>query len=67
MNKKYIITIICFLLITLIVCGCGQNSGETGNINPETSVTYNTSFKNMPKMSYENVATYVFEDTVIFE
>ena len=44
-----------------------KNSGETGNINPETSVTYNTSFENMPKMSYENVVTYVLEDTVIFE
>ena len=55
------------LLITLLVCGCKKNSGETGNINPETSVTYNTSFENMPKMSYENVVTYVLEDTVIFE
>lgn len=44
-----------------------KNSGETENINSETSVTYNTSFENMPKMSYENVVTYFLEDTVIFE
>lgn len=67
MNKKYIMTIICFLLVILIVCGCGKKSGETGNIDPETSVTYNTSFKNMPKMSHDSVTTYVSGDVALFE
>lgn len=68
MNKKYIITVISFLLIITLICGCTKNVGKPESSVPtEDAVNYSTSFSNVPQMDYENVETYVSGDTVIFE
>ncbi|MGN0452169.1 MAG: hypothetical protein ACI4GZ_00020 [Ruminococcus sp.] len=67
MKKKYLITAVCSLLIMLMICGCKQDVSKPETLPTEDTVTYNTSFSNMPKMAYENVITYVSGDTAIFE
>lgn len=67
MNKKYIITIICSLLIILSVCGCTKDISKTESSPTEIVTAGNTTFDNMPDMSYENVEIYTSGDTAIFE
>lgn len=67
MNKRFFITVFCFLLITAFMCGCTKDAGKTDNTPSKTDVSYSTSFKNMPKMLYDSVTTYVSGDVALFE
>ena len=79
MIKKIMVTALCLLLITALVCGCAKDGGNTDNISStdnvsstdkvtsKTEISYSTSFDNMPEMSYESVTTYVSGDTALFE
>lgn len=71
MNKKYIAAIICLVMTALILAGCVKNVGKTdsspSNNTDAQTVVYNTTFKDMPNISSDNVTAYVSGDTVIFE
>ena len=67
MNKRFVITAVCFLLITAFMCGCTKEAGKTDNTSSKADVSYSTSFENMPEMSYESVTTYVLGDVALFE